>query len=115
MELMLNEFEDILDNQAPEAQMPERWKDPRPDLPDHDIWQKILITAFRFDPELFPILHGLRCCEAGLIRGKFFKLNLDPLKSNFCSEEEYQKFYSKYLEPNKDKIKRIFEQVREGL
>jgi len=42
--------------------------DPRPDLPDTDLWINFLMIAQLVDEQLAHILHGFRCAGARLIR-----------------------------------------------
>lgn len=86
--------------------------DPRPDIKiDHQLWVDLLTNTQAMFPEIFPTLHGLRCSGAGLAKTtNGFKLL--PGENN---PEEWQRVRTKYLNPIRDKLIRLFEITHMGI
>ncbi len=88
--------------------------DPRPDLPDTDLWSDLLHRAWLLDgdvpvgePSLFWSLEGLRCEGAGLVRGdgtlRLVAGEIDP--------EQYLEWRTRWLVPHREALVRILAQA----
>jgi hypothetical protein len=78
--------------------------DPRPDLGDGVeslAWADLLATSFRFNKNLFYVLHGFRCQGTRLIRNDngawVMRPEIGP--NSWESQEAYDQWKKKYLEP----------------
>jgi hypothetical protein len=85
--------------------------DPRPDLQtDSELWEEVLEEAKR-DPDLYGLLHGLRC-GGGLLERKengSLKLDYTPLLDGWQKD----KLLADWLVPNQQRIAAVFKAVKE--
>lgn len=85
--------------------------DPRPDLQDDsDLWEAVLEVAKR-DPDLYGLLHGLRCGGAALARrdNGSLKLDYNPLLDGWQKD----RLLAEWLVPNQNKIAAVFKAAKE--
>lgn len=77
------------------------WTDPRPDLPDHDTWQGVLLNALDMDPGGYIALHVIRAQGARVQRQRDNNLKLLPGDIDAIT---WERLKSEYLEPCRDGI-----------
>lgn len=80
--------------------------DPRTDLKaDHQLWVDLLTNTQAMFPEIFPTLHGLRCSGTRLAK----TTNGFKLLPGENRADEWQRVRTKYLDPIRDKLIKLFE------
>ncbi|MDN5324056.1 MAG: hypothetical protein PWQ67_2510 [Clostridia bacterium] len=85
--------------------------DPREDLrKDSKLWVRLLYNAYHFNKEVYGVLHGLRCGGAQItLTPESFKL----LPGEW-TVQEWEENKSKYLDPIKKELIKIFKISRIG-
>lgn len=84
------------------------WTDPRPDIAaDSELWRALLCSAYLVagrDPRgLFMILHGFRCCGAGLRLGRTTVI----LEPGEIPPAEYAGMRRRWLEPHAKQLREL--------
>lgn len=108
---------------AAQAILTERFKqgltgDPRPDLPDHEYWEKFLPVLSAIDPEFAWVMQLFRLLRARLILTQQGHLKLDvspifapPLKCAMAQDE----FKERFLAPKREVLRAAFREVEKEI
>jgi len=96
--------------------MRESDRDPRRDLKeDHDLWVKVLVTAYiNGQHHLHGLLHGLRCAGARLyVQNGRLRLDYKAMFKNkmFAKAFTEEEILENWLEPMKSQIANLFKKA----
>lgn len=108
---------------AAKAIMTQRFKqgltgDPRPDLPDHEYWEKVLLVLYRLDPAFAWEIQLYRLLRARIDMTQHGRLKLDispmfvpPIQSEMTEDE----FKQRFLVPRREILIKVFREVEKEL